>query len=171
MNKTKIIIVNENDQIIGYKKRGTLNQSDIYRVSALWIQNSKGDILLTQRKFTKKNDPGKWQPAVAGTNEKGESYKSNIIKETEEEIGLKNHLFRKAKKTRYSGEYNFFGQWFVLITDKKLEEFTIQEAEIEEIKWFKKEELLNKLKENPDKFVSSVKDGINLFYNPLCQKK
>ena len=35
MNKQKIIIVDENDEIIKHKERGTLNQSDIYRVSAL----------------------------------------------------------------------------------------------------------------------------------------
>lgn len=67
--KPKIIIVNENDEIIGHKARGTLEQLDIYRVSALWIKNSQGDILLAQRKFTKKHDPGKWGPAVAGTND------------------------------------------------------------------------------------------------------
>ena len=54
MSKAKIVIVNENDEIIGSKERGTLNQSDIYRVSALWIQNSKGEILLAQRSFNKK---------------------------------------------------------------------------------------------------------------------
>lgn len=163
MSKAQIIIVNQDDKIIGYKRRGTLNQSDIYRVSALWIQNSKGDILLTQRKLTKKNSPGRWQPAVAGTNEEGESYESNIVKETEEEIGLTDHCLKKAQKSRYFGKHNFFGRWFVLITDKKLEEFTIQETEVEQIKWFKKEELLNKLNKNPDKFVRSIKEGIDLF--------
>ena len=57
MGKAKIIIVNGEDKIIGYKKRGTLDLSDIYRVSALWIQNSKGEILLAQRSFDKKTIP------------------------------------------------------------------------------------------------------------------
>ena len=140
-------------------------QLDIYRVSALWIQNSNGDILLAQRKFSKKNDPGKWGPAVAGTNDEGESYTSNIIKEAEEEIGLKNHNFQKADKIRYSWEHNYFCQWFILLIDKELEEFTIQENEVEQIKWFKKNELSDDLKQNPDKFLKSIKNCINLFSN------
>jgi len=54
MSSAKIIIVNKNDKIIGYKERGTLKSSDIYRVSSLWIQNSQGKILLAQRSFNKK---------------------------------------------------------------------------------------------------------------------
>lgn len=45
----RIIIVNDRDEIIGYKERGTLAQQDIYRVSALWIKNPLGNILLAKR--------------------------------------------------------------------------------------------------------------------------
>jgi NADH pyrophosphatase NudC (nudix superfamily) len=41
---------------------------------------------LTQRAATKKNDPDKRTSAVAGTVEKGETFETNIIKETQEEI-------------------------------------------------------------------------------------
>lgn len=40
--KHKIIIVDENDKIIGYKDRELINSDDIYRVSGLWIKNSEG---------------------------------------------------------------------------------------------------------------------------------
>ena len=46
MGEAKISIANENDEVIGYKNRGALKQENIYRVSALWIRNSKDDILL-----------------------------------------------------------------------------------------------------------------------------
>lgn len=55
--KPLIPIVNDNDKIIGYKPRDDRNTKDMYRVSALWITNSKGDILLAQRAFTKKHNP------------------------------------------------------------------------------------------------------------------
>ncbi len=68
--RSKIIIVDRDDGIIGSKLRGTLNYEDIYRVSALWLTDSlSGDILLAQRKWTKVNDPGKWSAAVSGTND------------------------------------------------------------------------------------------------------
>jgi hypothetical protein len=113
-SKPRIVIVNENDEIIAHKERGTLIQKDIYRVSALWVKNFKGDILLAQRKFTKSHDPGKWGPAVAGTVDEGETYEQNIIKEAEEEIGLKNIRPTLGPKIRMTGEYNYFDQWYTL---------------------------------------------------------
>jgi isopentenyldiphosphate isomerase len=163
MNQSKIIIVNENDKIIKYKKRSEIKQDDIYRVSALWVQNSKGEILLAQRKFNKKNSPGKWGPAVAGTVERGESYESNIIKEAREEIGLKNIDFQIADKTRRKGKHNYFRQWFLATVDKNLKEFIIQDDEVEKIKWFKKDDLIIQLKNNPNKFLRSVKGCVGLF--------
>jgi isopentenyldiphosphate isomerase len=77
--KPKIIIVNEKDKEIGLKERGTLKTEDIYRVTALWITNSKDEILLAKRALTKSNDPGKWGPAVAGTVDEGETYEENSI--------------------------------------------------------------------------------------------
>lgn len=53
VNKQKIIIVNENDEIIGHKKREEIRQEDIYRVSALWLTNSKNEILLARRGLNK----------------------------------------------------------------------------------------------------------------------
>lgn len=161
MNKKEIIIVNEYDKIIGHKERGTLNKEDIYRVSALWIQNSKGDILLAKRALTKSHNPGKWGPATAGTNDKGDTYDSNIVRETEEEIGLKGSNFKKTRKIRVKGEYNFFCQGYLTIIDKKLNEFIIQKEEVEEIKWFKKEELLKELEQNPDQFLKPIKECVN----------
>jgi len=160
MKKEKIIIVDEDDNLMGFKERGTLDKKDIYRVSALWLKNSKGNILLAQRSFNKKNHPGKWGPAVAGTNDEGETYESNIVKETEEEIGITEIDFKKLIKERVEGESNCFAQWFYSRLDRELEEFVIQKEEIEQIKWFSKEELMNELKNNPDKFMPSLINAI-----------
>ena len=83
-----IPIVNEQDEIIEYKDIRNRNPKEICRVSAIWLVDSDGNILLAQRAFSKKVDPGKWGPSVAGTVEKGETYEENIIKESKEEIGL-----------------------------------------------------------------------------------
>lgn len=163
MNKPKIIIVDETDEIIGFKGRGTLNKDDIYRVSALWIQNSKGEILLAQRSFNKKNDPGKWGPAVAGTVDEGETYESNIIKEAEEEIGLKNNHFEKSFYKKNNGKHKHFTQWFFALVDKSINDFIIQKEEVEKIKWFAKKELLKKIDDSPDQFLNSIKDCVHFF--------
>ncbi len=161
--KEKIIIVNEKDEQIGLKERGTLNREDIYRVSALWVTNSKGEILLAQRSFNKKNNPGAWGPAVAGTIAKGETYEENIYKEAKEELGLSSYKFLKGKKlTRIGPERknNYFTQYFKLVADIDIKNLKIQESEVEQIKWLSKEEI-KKMKENGEKFVDSILPIVN----------
>lgn len=160
--KPDIIIVNQNDEIIWYKKRGTLKSEDIYRVSALWITNSSGEVLLAQRAFTKKHHPGMWWPAVAGTNDKGETYMSNIIKETEEEIWIYNIKPILYKKVKAKSKYNHFTQWFLLKLDKNISEFKKQEEEVEELRWFSKEELLNWFENEPENFLKSMNEDFLL---------
>lgn len=77
----KIPVVNEQDEIIDYKDRSVLDPRDLCHVTGLWVTDSDGNILLAQRSFKKKHDPGIWGPAVSGTVEEGETYESNIIKE------------------------------------------------------------------------------------------
>lgn len=160
----KIAVINENDEIIGYKERDSLKQEDIYRVSALWITNSKGEILLAQRSFTKSHNPGKWGTAVAGTAEEGEDYDLNIIKEAEEEIGLKDFKLKKGKKIRRSNEYNYFTQYYVAVVDKRTDEFKIQKDEVEQIKWIGRKELLSELENNPGDYLkSTIRECLEMF--------
>lgn len=84
---SQIIVVDKDDKIITYKKRGTLLSKDIYRVSALWITNKKGEVLLAKRAMDKKLYPGCWGPAVAGTVEKGETYKIIFTKKQRKSWG------------------------------------------------------------------------------------
>lgn len=153
--KSKVIIVNQNDEIIWYKNRWEINSDDIYRVAALWIENSKWEILLAQRSFNKKNNPGQWSCAACGTVDEWETYDDNIYKEAEEEIWLKWEKFQKHEK-EYRNEndwkFKFFLQWYYLKIDKHLEDFTIQHEEIEQIKWYKKDELMIEIQKNPKNF-------------------
>jgi isopentenyldiphosphate isomerase len=160
MTKPPIIIVNENDEIIGYKARDKLKSEDIYRVSAIWITNSRGDLLLARRAFTKKNDPGKWGPAAAGTVEKGETYHANMIKEVEEEIGLKNIHLKKVDKKRRRGEHNYFVQWYVALVDQSIDAFTIQKEEVAEIRWFTRKELMDQMRSHPKEFLPAVHERL-----------
>jgi len=156
---TKIIIVDENDNEIGVKERDGQGDYVIFRVTALWLTNSDGDILLAQRSLNKVNSPGKWGPAVAGTVEEGETYESNIVKETEEEIGLSNIEFAKGPKIfNQTGPLKtYWCQYFMAVIDKKAEDFIIDKVEVEQVKWFKKEYLKKDFGEHPENYISSIK--------------
>ena len=161
--KLKIPIVNENDNIIGYKYREDILPTDIYRVTALWITNSGGDVLITQRSFNKSHDPGKWHPAVSGTVEQGETYDGNIIKEAEEELGIKGVEFKLGPKVKRGGKHIHFTQWYLCIMDKPISYFKIQPSEVADIKWMPLKSLVNDVKENPDKYVVSAPQWIKQF--------
>lgn len=130
----RMIIVDQDDNEIGVKDRNGVG-NEIYRVAALWVTNPKGAILLAQRSFNKKNSPGRWGPAVAGTVEEGETYETNVIKEAEEEIGLTDFTPRPLKKIRVNQEYgkNYFCQYFEAVVDRPAESFAVQADEVEKV--------------------------------------
>jgi len=160
----RIPIVNEQDEIIKYIDVSERQKGDIGRVAGLWVTNEKGEILLAQRSFNKIKDPGKWGPAVAGTVEEGETYEQNIIKEAEEEIGLKNLKPKIECKNRRSTSHEYFGQWFSVIVDSNYH-FAKQDTEVEQIKWFTKDEILKLYRENPDFFIPTFGSDIEYFLN------
>ncbi len=149
------IIVDKNDKIIWYKPRSEINSEDIYRVSALWIENSKWEILLAQRGFMKSNGPWKWGTAVAGTVEKWETYEDNIYKEAQEEIGLNWVKFTLEEKlySELAGR-KFFVQYYYLKLDKDIKEFILEFPQVESVRWFKKEEIKNLYIRNPHVLAS-----------------
>jgi hypothetical protein len=51
----KIPIVDENDEIIGYKERDEINANDIYRVTSILVTDGGDNILLQKRSLSKKN--------------------------------------------------------------------------------------------------------------------
>lgn len=158
----ELVIVNDKDQIIGYKDRAHANKNDITRVSALWIYNSKNEVLIAQRVFTKLYSPGCWQPAVAGTVEKGETYLDNIVKETKEELGIDvlPKQLREGIHKYNDTSHKYFSQSYVVKLDLPIDAFTIQKTEVEGIRWVGLEELYAWVKKSPQDFVGSFLNQI-----------
>lgn len=161
----RIPIVNEQDEVIKNIDVSERQKGDISRVASLWVTNEKGEILLTQRSFSRLKYPGKWGPAVAGTVEEGETYEENIIKEAKEEIGLVNITPKTEQKYRRSTSYEYFIQWFSVTVDNKYP-FVKQDSEVAQIKWFTKDEILKLFKENPDSFSPTFGSIIKYFLDP-----
>lgn len=157
-----IIIVDENDNQVGVMDREKV-VDEIYRVASLRITNSKGEILLARRAYSKKHDPGKWGPAVAGTLDEGETYESNIYKEAKEELGITNVEFKKGEKARVDAKWHYFTQRFYVQLDWPLERFNPDPGEVAEVKWFGVDELKHELAAHPDEFLNSVRTHAYLF--------
>ena len=155
-----IPVVNEQDEIIGYKERAEIQKEDIYRVTALRITNSKGEILIAQRALTKKNNPGTRWPAVSGTVEKGETYDENIEKEMYEELWLETIEITPRIHERKSNTHDFFLQRYRAEVDEPISYFSFPEEETAAIKRISKEELLTQTQQHPEQFVPDMGEYI-----------
>lgn len=160
MDDYNVIIVDRYDEEVSIKKRSLINSEDIYRVSALWVTDSVGNVLMAKRASSKKNNPDKWGPAVAGTIEEGETYEDNIVKEAEEELGLFNLNLKKGPKIFNKGKHLHFTQWFFVKTNIMISDLKINSEEVAEVKWFDKEELIDLLRNKPELFIDGASSWI-----------
>lgn len=159
-----IPIVDKEDQVIAYKDRSQVDFSqDIIRSASLWVTNSRGDILLAQRKLDKKVDPGKWAEAVGGTVEGQDSYEETVRREAEEELGLKVRDIKKGPKQFITSPCLYFVQWYSVVVDLPLSAFTIQPEEVEAIKWISRDDLEQELLQTPDKYIAALPSILALF--------
>jgi len=150
-------LVDQDDNIIGYKERGQLEPGDIYRITSLWVFNSKNEVLLARRVLTKKNDPGKWGPAVAGTIEDKESYDDGVAKEAREELGITSIEFARGPKVFVADNgqgQGYFCQTYVARLDWPLEKFKPLADEVSDIKWMHADELQSQATTSPGLFVT-----------------
>lgn len=159
--EAKAVIVDKNDVVVGAKPKSQWLNTDIQRVTALWLTNSKGEILLAQRALTKRYSPGKWGPAASGTVEEGETYDSNIIKEVEEEIGIKDIKPTKGPKFFVTAEHSYFRQMYYAVLDAPITAFKFPKEEVSALKWFSPEEIRVAQKENPENFTHAIADWMN----------
>ena len=133
-------LVNENDEIIGEVWRSaTLGHPEyIFREVAVLIHDNKKRLLLQRRSYNKKTYPGYWIISAGGHASKGEMPEEVAHRELREELGFDTPLVFEFKQLMeypenrsmaygYSGEYN-------------RNDFIIQKEEVEEARFFSKEE-------------------------------
>jgi len=160
----KRIIVDKNDTIIGAKLRDEMIFGiDLYRVSALWLTNSRNQILLAQRSLSLHNGAGLWGPAVAGTVEEGETYETNIYKEAYEEIGLQDVIFEKSQKIFIEGERPYFCQYFTATLNYNVDKFILDPNEVNAVQWIEPDLLKKDLRMQPEKYIHKMNQVIQLF--------
>ncbi len=158
--RMKMVVVNEQDEELGYKERDDRSKTDIIRISAAWILNDKGEVLITQRAFSKVHDPGKWHPSAAGTVEEGESYAQNIVKEIQEELGItveENQLIKGEKYLRETS-HKYFCQVFFVRRSVEISDLVLQRDEVEAARWISVPKLIAWHHEEPQDFVASLGD-------------
>jgi isopentenyldiphosphate isomerase len=156
-NDEMVIVVDDQDVILGYKNRNQLLPTDRTRVSGIWIENSRGEVLLAQRSWQKEFHPGLWGPAAAGGVEKSESYVQNAYKELQEELGLSDvpltHV--DTRPVTDADGHMMYLAFYKGMVDIEIEHL-ILEDEVEAAQWVAKIDLASDIKINPTKYVPSA---------------
>lgn len=83
-------LVNEDGEVVGKATRGECHSGSklLHPVVHLHIFNSAGEIYLQKRSMSKDIQPGKWDTAVGGHIDYGESVEEALRREVREELGI-----------------------------------------------------------------------------------
>lgn len=147
-------IVNKEDIVIGKEERENINKKNIknYRVVNAIIVNSKKQIILAKRSMKKKYNCGKIFFSVGGHVNSGEDYNNAMKREIKEELGFE---ILDIEEIGYFSPYIDDTSSFAKVYKVKYDgNFVLDYNEIEEMCYFKLDELNELIRNYPEKFSS-----------------
>lgn len=165
----------DNLNVIDIREKNEVHaQGLIHREIVVFVINEKNQLLIQKRSPNKKQHPNKWG-MLAGHVNSGEEPIKAALRETKEEIGINisesdlkfiNTIFIEVKNNRY---YNYI---YLLRTDKRIDEMTMQESEVCELAYIDIEKLKERVKNNYSEltltknnyFLDVVKDVEKVIY-------
>lgn len=129
----------------------------------IWILNSRGELLIQKRTESRRRNPGKWG-FTGGMVDQGETSLEGAMREVEEELGMKVSDQEMEFVISFKREYVFVDVWLIQ-KDVEIEDLTLQEEEVSEVKWVTIPELKNMIESG--EFVKSTKLYSELFFRIL----
>jgi len=126
-------------------KRGeAFAEGEYYVCCEVWMQNSEGKLLMTQRHPDKKAG-GLWEFTGGGVLA-GETTKQACVRELEEELGILAEESELSLLEVYQHK-NYFMDIFVIKRDVDTASLKLQPEEVVDAKWVSREELLRMIEE------------------------
>ncbi len=122
-----------------------------HKVVGIIIYDFNKKLLMQQRALNEISDPGKWDISAAGHVNSGETEIEAVKRELSEEIGLnlkENQIelfmsYKKEVNNKTVNKKHLEDIYIAQIDAESINEFTIQNEEVEQVKWFS----INELKE------------------------
>lgn len=134
-----LIVVDQDDNVLDYLPRKQVHdQKLLHRTISISVYNDQGQILLQTRSSKKDNNPGKMANAAGGHVNPDKSYEQTAYKELKEELDINSKLILIKKMIIDDPVHTTMTCVYKTISNGP---FDFNKEEIDEIKFFSKEEL------------------------------
>ncbi len=154
-------VLNEKGRYINkVETRDTCHRNSLWhKAVALFIINSKNQVLLQKRSKTKKIWPSKWDMTAGGHVLAGEFGFEAVIREPQEEIGVniqKNDLTFLGCTISNDKNNKHFNEFYIVNTELDETKLKLCLEEVEEVKWVEKEEIIAKIRNNYEGLTGKI---------------
>lgn len=126
-----------------------------HKAVAMFVINSKNQVLLQKRSAKKKLWPNTWDITAGGHVDAGEFGFQAIIRECKEELGIeltKNDITFIGATTSVNEKGDIinkhFNEFYIVNAEVDINKLELQEDETSEVKWVEKEEIVERIKDN-----------------------
>jgi mutator protein MutT len=142
----------------------------LMKVAMLWLVNEEGEILLARRAANMDSNAGLWGPSVSGKVEPTETVDAAVVRETEEELGIKPNTYTPHFMVKLSYADGIFGRldffiYFSRVKSAVLDKLRLEPDEVSEVKWVSLRDLRNLLKSQPETVI--ISDAKELWHTLL----
>lgn len=135
--------VNTNETI---ERGAQFDENQYHLVVHACIFNSNGQMLIQQRQPFKKGWSNLWDFTVGGSAVAGETSEVAVKREVLEEIGYK--LLLDGRRPSISVSFDFgFDDFYIINEDVEISELSLQEEEVQAVKWASEEEIIDMINE------------------------
>lgn len=162
-------VFDENNKSLNYAiDRDEVHKERLWhRHASAWIMNEDGSILMQKRSLMKKKNPGLWSK-TGGHVDYGEDPESAFKREVFEEIGLKIDNFELIDIIKFDTEKEkYYAYGYIVFTNKKEKDFILQTEEVDSVKYYKIEELIDNKNNSNFTFYKWDNDSFNTQMNIL----
>ena len=167
-------------------ERSEAHEKDIHhRTAHVWVvrmKNGKPKVLLQKRAAGKESFPGCYDTSSAGHIHAGDEPLESALRELEEELGIKADesdlsyagIFHSHyEKIFYAKPFRDNEITFVYVYDRPVEidDLTLQEDEVESVKWFDADYVQEKISPPRDELFCVPREGFSLVMEWMMNNK
>jgi len=137
----QFIVVNENDEIVGYKTRFEChhNRTYIHRAVDVALFNQEGKLIFQKRSTQKDLYPGYFTLSSTGHVSKGEMYEQAAARELKEEMGVEHILLKRISTFLVPAKSEI--EMITLFTGSHNGPYIFPKDEVESIHYFSPKEI------------------------------